>query len=164
MTLVGFDMETVKKAGNRVVLDENGDQVLRDGKGAELGQVSKRGAIGPTNTVYGNCGSSYMYIYEASGGWFEFKTGFYTNTSAHDFAWEANIRGQNESQTDNLDWSDYGPQFASRSWTSGYIQSYQDTRSGTWYTARVTHGVAFLVNGGMCTSGYPNDGMYLYHR
>lgn len=120
----------------------NGDQVLRDGKGAELGRVSKRGAIGPTNTVYGNCGSSYMYIYEASGGWFEFKTGFYTNTSAHDFAWEANIRGQNESQTDNLDWSDYGPQFA----------------------ARVTHGVAFLVNGGMCTSGYPNDGMYLYHR
>ncbi len=166
MTLIGFDAAQAKKVGNRVTT-ESGSQVLRDSKGAEIARVplgggTSPGALSPLNTVYGNCGSSFFYLYDLTGASFAMRTGFNLTSSAYDFAWHTRTIGANSFQTDNWEWSDFGPMWPGRSWSSGYQKSSQDTYAGTYYYGRVTSGTAYLVNGGICFSGYPNDGKYLY--
>lgn len=164
MTVTSFDAVTARRAGNSIST-ENGGKVLRDPEGRELARIPQKGGGGqvtPTNTVTGNCGSSFFYLYDTSGASFAMRTGFSVPSNAFDFDWYVNVRGENSFQTDNWDWSDAGPMWPSTSWTSGYVSSTQDTVAGTYYYGRVTYGQAFLVNGAVCTSGYPNDGKWLY--
>lgn len=171
MSLVGFDREQAAKVGN-TVSTEGSYEVLRDGAGRELGRVSAGAAeselsaetavITPFNAVYGNCGSAFFYLYDLAGAKFAMKTGFTTNTSAYDFAWSTQTIGQNNGQTDSWTWRDIGPMVPKTSWTSGYVQSTQDTAAGTYYYGRVTKGVAMLINGGICVSGYPSAGLTLW--
>lgn len=164
MELIGFDTATAAKAGNTITT-EAGYQVLRDGRtGAVLGRIGAKGGPdnAPANTVYGNCGSSFFYLYDLSGARFALRTGFTVTANAFDFRWRTRTIGQNSFQTDNWEWGDDGPMWPSRSWSSGYKESTQDTYAGTYYYGRVTSGTAYLVNGKICSTGYPNDGKVLY--
>lgn len=164
MTIVGFDASTARRAGNSITM-EYGDRVLRDSNGVEVARIPKAargGRIQPNNTVYGTCGSSYVYLYDLAGASFAMKTGFSVNGNAFDFDWYVNVRGEDSVQIDNWDWSDSGPQFPSSSWTSGYQTSSQDTFAGSYSVARVVSGQAILTSGVICTSGHPSDGKILY--
>jgi hypothetical protein len=90
------------------------------------------------------------------------RTGFTVKHDAYDFEWHTLTIGENASQSDRWDWSDFGPQWPSPSWSSGYVTSTQDTAAGTYYYGRVTYEVAYLVDGEICFSGYPNAGKFLY--
>lgn len=115
----------------------------------------------PTNSVFGPCGESYMYIYEAPGVGYFFVTGFRLNRPAIGYSWNADVRGEYDSGVDYFDWSQAGPLAFRTEWTSGAVYSSQDSPNGTYYLARVTSGVAFMADGGLCWAGYPNDGRKL---
>lgn len=168
MLVTDIDEEQALRAGNRVIA-EGTDRVLIDGlTGAELARVpinppsSGGGALSTQGVVYGNCGSSYIYLRDSAGSKFYFYTGFDLNNSAVDFDWYVNVRGEYSRGADNYSWEDHGPIAFRDVWTSGNIFSTQDIPAGSYYYARVTSGRAYLANGGVCTTGYPSDGRYLY--
>lgn len=165
MVVTDIDVKQARKAGNRVVTE--GDyRVLLDGKtGQEIARVPKKNTAGDVsvqNYVTGNCGTSYIYLRDASGANFYFYTGFDLNGSAVDFDWYVNVRGEHAGGIDNFEWEDHGPLAWREAWTSGNIYSSQDLPYGSWYYARVTSGTAYLSDGRVCYSGQPSSGRYLY--
>ena len=166
MTVLDIDAEQAARAGNRVKVD--GDfRVLIDGRtGEEIARVprpGKRGEVGVQNTGYGNCGSSYFYLRDYSGTDFYYYTGFSVRDPAYKYDWNGYVSGEWYGGEDNLSF-DFGGGLAFRtSWTSGRKYSTQDSPNfGVLYYGRVTSGTAWLVDGTVCYSGYPNDGRYLY--
>lgn len=166
MLVTDIDVVQAAKAGNRVVVRGN-YRVLIDGRtGVELARVPRSGAkpgdVSTQNTVYGNCGTSYSYLHEYGGADYYYNTGFNVNGSAYSYDWNGYVRGEWSGGADVLEF-DFGGGLAFRSsWSSGYRYDSQSAPSGTWYYGRVTYGVAWLTDGRVCTSGYPNDGKYLY--
>ena len=167
MTVTGFDNAVAARAGNKIT-QEGAYSVLRDAKGIQIARIpTSKGAAVPTggvqpqNAVYGNCGSSFFYLYDLSGDAFAIRTGFQVKTTAIAYGWSTFTRGQNSWQVDDFSTENGGP-IASYSWSSGYVRTTQDTAAGTYYYGRVTSGWTLLWTGEVCTSGYPNDGKYLY--
>jgi len=79
MSLVGFDAAQAAKVGNSVTT-ESRSQVLRNSRGVEIARVpigtaAAKGSLGPANTVYGSCGSSFFYLYDLTGAAFALRTG-----------------------------------------------------------------------------------------
>lgn len=167
MYVTDIDVGQAARAGNKVTT-EGSDRVLRDGRtGEELARVPMKGGrtgdVSTAGVVYGTCGSSYIYLRDASGRQFYFYTGFDLNRTAYDFDWYVNVRGERNYAVDNYDWEDHGPISFRSYWTSGNQYTTQDIASGSYYYARVVSGTAYATNGSVCTSGYPSDGRYLYY-
>lgn len=167
MLVTEIDVAQAAKAGNRVVVQGDFRVLISGRTGVELARVPRPGTrtaeVGAENLVYGNCGSSYFYLGDYSGTDFYYRTGFSVNGSAYSYDWNGYVSGEWYSGTDYTSF-DFGGGLAFRSsWTSGYVRSTQDSPNfGVWYYGRVTRGVAWLTDGRVCTSGYPNDGRYLY--
>ena len=111
--------------------------------------------------MFGSCGSSYFYLYEAAGASYFFTTGFDLNRQAIGYAWYANVRGEYASGSDNFDWDTQGVLAFREAWTSGEVFDTQDSPSGTYHVGRVTSGQAFIPSGEVCSSGFPNAGLVL---
>lgn len=122
LTLVGYDREQAARAGNKVVV-EGEYEVLRDAHtGAELSRVPLNpdtgSDVGTLGTVVGNCGSSYIELYNQTSNdrEGEFETGFnlVAGRRAIDFDWEIEITGPSHT----YQWADHGPMHPSGTWTS----------------------------------------------
>jgi hypothetical protein len=143
MRIIGFDREIAAAHGYKIST-RNGAQVSVKSSGSATN-------LQPFDTAYGNCGSSYFYL---SGGdnIYYFNTGFSLNTRAVDFYWHVDIDGP---WTYDRDWYWEAPLPLSYGWRSGTRSSYVDDTG--WYAGEVQTGYAFLLNGGICSTGHPSD-------
>ncbi|MGP3928272.1 hypothetical protein [Streptomyces sp. 8N616] len=169
MNVGGIDEEAARKAGNKVRI-EGDEKVLIDGKtGAEIARIpadadqAREQALSPRNVVTGNCGLSYFFLQDdPNPQQYEWITGFIVNGSAYDFAWYVNTRGEWDSGVYNYEWEDVGPMWPDSEWSSEIQTDDTTAPGGTYHYGRVTSGTAYLVDGRVCFSGYPNHSDYVY--
>lgn len=148
MTIVGFNAAVAKAHGYVIRTDAQGRQYSV--------KAGAPNVVSPDNTVYGNCGSSYLYEYAIGLDQVEIETGFTVNTPAVAYWWEYSMRdgGGTSSHTRA------GGLAARSSWgdnerwgalTRGPASAWVDSGSD-----------AILVNGDVCTSGGPSDSTTIY--
>lgn len=159
MYVGAIDEVQAEKVGNRVVVD-GGYQVLIDGvTGEEITKVPIFGTIQPQNVVYGDCGTSYFYLYDsiAYDDVLEFETGFDVNGRAVDIDWWVDIDGPGGFGTS---WFDSSALFFATEWDSGLVEEY--TGANGWHEGQVRSGSnALLFDGRICFSGMPFDSGYV---
>jgi hypothetical protein len=143
MRIIGFDRE-VAAAHGYTITTRNGVEVSVKSSGSSTSPM-------PYDTVYGNCGSSYFYM---SGGdnIYYFTTGFSLKTRAVNFYWHVDIDGP---YSYDRDWYWGAPLPLVYGWNSGTRSSRVDDTG--WYAGEVQTGYAFLLNGGLCSTGHPDD-------
>jgi hypothetical protein len=121
----------------------------------QVGAATSGGQVTPNNTVYGSCGSSWLYL---SGGNNEYRTatGFSVVNIAVLFGWWVDV------------WGPYGF-YRQHSWGSGYFSSSWATSpwfpvdDSGYYTAQVNGGsYAVLIDGRVCTSLGPASSTSVY--
>ncbi|GAA1672938.1 hypothetical protein GCM10009765_22820 [Fodinicola feengrottensis] len=111
--------------------------------------------VQPDNTVYGNCGSSNIYLHEKKNGHpANFTTGFTVKVTAVSYAWHVHASGPHYSHDQT--WS--GGLAFRKSWKTEH-DSKDDLGRGN-YTA-AANGSAILSNGKVCVSGTPTSDRYL---
>jgi hypothetical protein len=148
MTIVGFNAAVAKAHGYVIRTDAQGRQYSV--------KAGAPNVVSPDNTVYGNCGSSYLYEYAIGLDQVEIETGFTVNTPAVAYWWEYSMHdgGGTSSHTRA------GGLAARSSWgdnerwgalTRGPASAWVDSGSD-----------AILVNGDVCTSGGPSDSTTIY--
>ncbi|HEX4254301.1 MAG TPA: hypothetical protein VH089_04380 [Streptosporangiaceae bacterium] len=148
MTITGFNAAVAKAHGYVIRTDAQGRQYSV--------KAGAPNVVSPDNTVYGNCGSSYLYEYAIGLDQVEIETGFNVNTPAVAYWWEYSMRdgGGTSSHTRA------GGLAARSSWgdnerwgalTRGPASAWVDSGSD-----------AILVNGDVCTSGGPSDSTTIY--
>ena len=147
MQVVGFDRE---------VAAANGYEIRVNNEGQEYSvPVGSDASVTPSNTVTGNCGSSYVQITPVGNRKALIQTGFTVYTGAVDFDWVVHV-------IDNYGVSNktWGGALAFR---SSWVGTNNFTSSGTGYaSAEVTWGVAFLWDGTICFSLGPFASTYIY--
>jgi hypothetical protein len=117
-------------------------------------QYAANHRVSPNNIVYGNCGSSYIYVNEKSNGQpVDMDTGFDVHPSAIAYGWHAHIAG--------FQGSGYSYEYhasgnlANRPGWHGQHSSAANYPHGTYHDYVYSDGSswALLNNGGYCTSG-----------
>lgn len=163
MFVGGIDEEQALKAGNVVAVKEGFKILLDRQSGREIARVAvplEEGEVQIQNTVYGDCGSSYFYLYDAGqyNDVMEFSTGFDVAGKAYDFDWWVDIEGPRGGYA--ASWYDAGPKWPSGSWDSGRVSEY--TGANGYHTGYVrTTSRAYLTDGRICWSGGPSDSEYI---
>jgi len=113
-------------------------------------------AASPDDTVYGNCGSSSIYVNDKPNDYpVAMKTGFTVYTWATSYYWNASVDGPGYSHV----YQSGGFLDFDTSWEGGY-QSSQNLSAG-FYTANVNFGIAYLWDGDICISLLPSDFEFL---
>ena len=112
--------------------------------------------ITPDNTVYGDCGSSYVSLYERStGNPVRMATGFHVNRAATSYQWLGSIIGRGAADSYAYGYSSSGDLFFRTSWNGGHV-SHMDYPHGIYVaTINPELSYAFLIDGSFCVSGGP---------
>lgn len=162
MTIVGYDREVADQAGNSVAL-EGEYEVLRDQDGTEISRVPFGGEPWPAGTVYGDCGSSYLEVYDDEGNLNgAFFTGFDVTAPAFDFSWGVSITADQGRFGFGFEWEDYGPLTPDEEWDAVVPFETGLGLSGAYHIGEVYAGIALLIDGSICTSGLPSDSARVY--
>lgn len=161
MILRNFDAAVAAAAGNAIT-NEGYWRVLRDAQGNEIGRLPRRlpgGGLGSQGTLYGDCGSSFIEIYDDDGALTgTFETGFNLVAPAYNFLWVIRIEASGDSGGFGYEWEDVGPLFPSDDdWTS-LLQAFEtaEETSGYDHFAEVITGEAYLDDGRICTTLHPS--------
>lgn len=143
MRIVGFDREVAVAHGYKIV--------SRNGREVAVRINAPQAAVQSYDTVYGDCGSSYLYM---SGGnnTYYMRTGFNLDTRAVDFYWHVDFDGP---YGYDRDWYSGYPLGLKYGWSSGTRSTYVDDTG--WYAGEVQSGFAILWNGGVCYALHPDD-------
>ena len=147
MTAVGFDPAVAISNGYAVVYDHNGKAALSNASlnGAQSGAIAA-----PQDVVNGNCGNSWVWLYDVGRLKYRVDTGFSVVMSAVHYSWKATVGGY--------------PYTWSGGWAFRY--SWQASATGTvsiaGYYLAYAYGSATLSNGVICKSLDPEDGESLY--
>jgi hypothetical protein len=161
MTVTGFDDQVATAHGYRIVR-------LPDGRSASIRQdVPLSGdfdaptrptepVVGPnpTSIVYGNCGSSYFYLYNVGYPKWKVLTGYTVAAPVADILdWQLYLYDPHGSIKEGRSWSGIATGAA---WQVADGPPPLLTVHGT-YHGLVADGTVVLVNGAICTSGHPAD-------
>lgn len=116
------------------------------------------GGVTTQGTVEGDCGVSYLYMYNdrSNDDAFEFSTGFDLNRTAVDFSWQVDFRGPSGF---GAQWKDRGPIRPRQYWTSGRRSEYTGANGN--HSGIVTQGTAYVLNGIVCFTGHPEAAAYV---
>lgn len=116
---------------------------------------STQRAVQPDNTVYGDCGSSYVTVTPVGNLHALIQTGFTVNENAVEYSWTVHVV------------DDYG--VSDKHWSGGlafrtsWIGTNNFHSSGTgWVFVSVTSGIAIMWNGDICFSEGPWAQAYIY--
>lgn len=163
MSVIGIDRQTAEAAGNTVVETDQALTLL-DRSGEVIAELPLDGKFAPFDRVYGNCGSSYVYIYDEPGPLsFSMETGFNVNGDGPDFQWVVSVDASGHSGGFGYTWEDAGPQWPSPNWTSGlWTEETSESSSGYTHFAEVTTGVAYLTDGRVCGSMHPTHATTIF--
>lgn len=116
---------------------------------------STKSPIRPDNTVYGDCGSSYVKITPTGNAHGLIQTGFTVDEDAVSYSWTVHVI--DDYGVSNKHWS--GTLLFRTSWvgTNDFHSTGPD-----WAFVEVTYGVAVMWNGDVCYSEGPWDQEYLF--
>ena len=143
MALVGFDRE---------VAAANGYEIRTDAQGVEysvpIGTPSQEtlggGLVTPQTTVTGNCGSSYVELYDVGTLRYHMKTGFGVTQAVVSYSWSVTITGPAYSRT----YSYGGGLLLRNNWDATQTAN---VVNGGWYSAKAV-GSATTPAGAVCAS------------
>lgn len=155
MGIIGIDHDQAREAGNRIVVEDGFDVLIDGTTGEELARIPN--TEGPTtqDTVYGDCGSSFIDIWDdPTPNWGQFETGFNLVGEAIDFDWYIHIYSHNGQENDY--WEDHGPMFPSPGWASG-TKGFETVAPNDLHDAYVVNGTAYLTDGRVCGAMAPYD-------
>lgn len=151
MHIVGFDTAAARAHGYRIV--------TRNGVQMSVSEAQPNAVAGPDNSIGGNCGWSWIYLYGHYGN-FQYNTGFGLYYNGYDFYWLVHLYGPyfwEQSRT----WG--GLLYTGRYWRapgSGNYTVYVDDK-GYYRGVVATSSYAILDNGGVCTSAGPTSTVYV---
>lgn len=150
MTVVGYD-EAVARANGYTI------RFTADGTPYSVKSTTRLGGAGGVTTqnlVTGNCGSSYVWLYDIGDKKYQVSTGFGVTVSAVQYNWYANVIGPNYNYTHT--WG--GGLWFSNTWSGTAVGL---VNIGGTYTVKAT-GHAVLSNGLICNSLGPiaNESIY----
>ena len=116
---------------------------------------STKSPIKPDNTVYGECGSSYVKITPTGNAHGLIQTGFTVDENAVSYSWTVHVL--DDYGVSNKHWG--GTLALRTSWvgTNNFHSTGPD-----WAYVEVTYGVAVMWDGDICYSEGPWDNEYLY--
>lgn len=150
MTVVGFDAAVAK---------ENGYPTTPPRNLASLGDSAPstdRADAQPMGQVFGNCGFSYVDLYEAGTRKYRMDTGFGLNHSAVRYRWSVHVYAPGYSHYGNYG----GGLFFRNTWTNK--DGYDVNPQAAYTIAYVVTGEATLSNGAVCQTGHPSDYRLIY--
>lgn len=156
MHVVGFDSAVARAHGYKII--------TRHGVKMSVSAVHPNRNLRPDNTVYGNCGKSWLYLSPGTLK-FYYYTGFAVNSPAYDYHWVVHLYGPNfweQSRTWNGAMSGTVKRFPS---SGDYTVVVDDT--GYYRGAVDTGSYAILDNGNVCYSGGPTSTTFVsgpHHR
>ena len=132
MTIVGFD-PAVARANGYPTRSTGGD-------------------VRAQGQVFGNCGFSYVDLYDVGPRRYHMDTGFGLKLAAVKYKWSVRITAPSYAKT----WKYSGPLAFRTTWTNS-PDGYDTIPVAAYASAIVTTGTAILVNGVVCASGQPTD-------
>lgn len=149
MTVVGFDRAVAEANGYEIVTLPDGTQAS-----VKKGEMTAAGST----TLYGNCGHSYVELYNGSGvGQADFRTGFYTSIPAISYRWWVVVRDNNGTSNRN-----YGGGLSWQSnWTSGWQTLWLYPGGNAWATVMPEDSWALTTAGTICVSAGPGTVEYI---
>lgn len=135
MVYVGFDPAVARANGYAVAYGTDGNPY----------SIQTQGNVQPYNMVNGNCGSSWVYLYDIGEKKYRVTTGWASPYSAVYYTWNAPVGGVNHFFSGSL----------------AFRTSWQGSRTGYvpipgWYLASAA-GVVTFSNGHICASDGPLD-------
>lgn len=156
MTITGFDRSVAKANGYEIITLPDGREASvkkSDARAAEAGDVRPMAE----ETLFGECGYSFVEIYGLGFGRVEYRTGFGVSpVPAVDFRWEYDVAWNSGGEV----FSDGYPFAQPRStWNTGlqYLTAPVGEEIGIWVSPIPSRpAYAVLENGGLCESLNPS--------
>lgn len=108
------------------------------------------GGVSPLSIVNGDCGSSWVWLYDVGRLKYRVDTGFAVQTSAVHYSWKATVGGKSHTWSGGL------------AFRVGWPASASGTVSSAGYYLAYATGTVTLSNGLVCKSLNPVDGENLY--
>jgi len=131
------------------------DRMLADAKKTAR-QTRDSGMAVPLNTVYGNCGWSFIQMTPTGNRYALIQTGYHTYSISTSYSWTVHV--VDDWGASNKYWSNTFP-----IWTHDWVGTNNFRSSGAgWAFAEVTSGIAILWNLTICYSGNPWTQAYIY--
>ena len=149
MTVTGFDATVAAQNGYEIRTDSAGRQYSAPQGSSTLAPAPGDLSVAPYNVVTGNCGSSYVYLYDIGDKKYRVSTGFGVVAPAVGYTWSANVVGPRYNTTHR--WT--GGLFFRRTWQGAAVSL---VNVAGVHTARAS-GWAVLSNGAICRSLGPID-------
>jgi hypothetical protein len=154
MVVVGYDREIAEEHGYEIRTSPDGTEYSVLKGTPESVTPARAGAIQPMGVVTGDCGSSYVNIYNPAARRYTTTTGFGVYTAAVGYTWSVNVVGPNYNYTHR--W--HGALALNKVFHMS-SSARQVTNRGD-YTAKAT-GWTTHVNGAICRSLGPIDVEYI---
>lgn len=107
--------------------------------------------------MFGNCGFSYVDLYDVGVRRYPMDTGFGLKLAAVKYKWSVRITAPSYART----WKYRGPLFFRTTWTKS-PDGYGTIPFAAYASAFVATGTATLVNGVICSTGHPTDLRAIY--
>lgn len=153
----GVDLKLAKEAG-QIVRTVNGLTTVLDGSGNEIARFGKSNLTtkNTNGTIRGNCGESYIELYNKGSLQYKIQTGFYLYDGRTSWWSDWHIKGFESRGSSTVSQPDYSwsePVGLSAGWNKTYYDSV--SKSGTQVNYRVVSGKAWIVGGLYCAAGSP---------
>lgn len=152
MVVAGFDAATAKAHGYTITTNAKGQQISVPTAAAATSSAT--GSATPDNVVSGNCGSSYVFLYDIGSKKYRVATGFGVFHSAVGYLWRANVIGPRYNYTHR--WS--GGLLLRRTWSGSAVGL---VNVAGFHTVKAS-GYTALSNGAICYSLGPIDTEAIY--
>jgi len=160
MVVVGFDADIARANGFTVATRPDGTLYRVEdpvpSTPVPASQLSLPSAVRPENVVTGNCGSSFVELYDVGVRRYHVSTGFGVVSPAVGYTWSTNVIAP--SAADNYTHRWHGVLWGNYAFQ---MDGYADIRAGSWTTAKAT-GWTTHVNGDICQSLGPISSISVY--
>ena len=120
--------------------------------------LAKSTGVHPNNTVFGNCGYSYTYLYDWYGArHYRLAVGFHVDAAAVAYSWGAYVNGAGRTYYEYHYRASGGLAFR-HDWAGGHTGT---VPRSDYYDADTYYGAAELYYGSWCFAGYSSDAQYV---
>lgn len=166
LSITGFDAATAAKYGYELRLNDAGQHVVvKAGEATSTGTVVPGavlngtaslselggGTVSPQGIVYGDCGTSSVFLLDSGSLKYHVDTGFSVTTPAISYSWSVLVTGPGYAKTHT--WG--GGLLFRSTWTGSADATIASSQAG-WFYAYAS-GSAALANGLICQSLHPTD-------
>lgn len=120
-------------------------------------QSRARHGVQPQNTVFGNCGYSYTYLYDWGNRTYRLAVGFHVDAPAIDYSWGAYVNGAGSTYYE-YHYTAGGGLAWRTNWAGGHTGT---VPRADYYDADTYWGAAELWYGSWCFAAYTSDYTYV---